>query len=83
MKKNAGPQKIAQRAFCGILALLLALSVPVQVLAAEFSVADGDEMISAWETANNNSDSSNSFYLTDDVVVGQWLEANKGKTYDI
>ena len=83
MKKNAGPQKIALRAFCGILALLLALSVPVQVLAAEFSVADGDEMISAWETANNNSDSSNSFYLTDDVVVGQWLEANKGKTYDI
>ena len=74
---------IFRRSICSVLALLLIASVPLSALAADYTVSNGDELYNSWNSANSNSDKSNSFYMTNDIHMDTTLIANEGKTYTI
>lgn len=65
-----------------MLAWLMIFSAAPQVFAATFDVGNDDQMASSWETASNNTDSENTFNMTNDInMEGHNLTAESGKTY--
>jgi len=65
-------------------AMVIISALPVNALAATFSVGNDDELENTWRTANNNSDSSNTFNMTADIdMSGKNLLTTGGKSYTI
>ena len=74
--------KIGTRILSLVLACIMVFTAAPQVFAATFSVGDDDQMASSWETASNNTDSENTFNMTNNInMEGHNLTAESGKTY--
>lgn len=85
-KEHSGFTRRNSRKFLAmVLVPLMALSaLPLQALAATYDVGTADEMINSWNNASQNSDTSNTFNMTNDINMnGQNLNANPDKVYTI
>ena len=72
------------RIFSFFLACLMLFTSAPQVFADIFTVGTDDQLASSWEEASNNSDSENTFNMTDNInMEGHTLHAESGKTYVI
>lgn len=84
MKSRFHISKMLRRTVCGGAALLIAVSVPLEALSAEFTVGTSDELANSWSEANQNADTSNSFYITNDIDMNSYtLQAEADKKYTV
>ena len=80
MKYRVRFSNMLRRTVCGGAALLLAVSVPMQAIAAEFTVGTSDELANSWSEASSNADTSNSFYITNNIDMNSYtLQAEADK----
>lgn len=74
--------KAGKRIFSFVLACLMIFSAAPQVFAETFQVNSANDWVNDWNTASNNSDSSNTFNVTNDIdMQGHTLYAENDKTY--
>ena len=84
MKSRFHISKMLRRTACATTALLIAVSVPLEALSAEFTVGTSDELANSWSEANQNADTSNSFYITNDIDMNSYtLQAEADKKYTV
>lgn len=84
MKSRFHISKMLRRTVCGGAALLIAVSVPLEALSAEFTVGTSDELANSWSEASQNADTSNSFYITNDIDMNSYtLQAEADKKYTV
>jgi len=84
MKYRVPISNMLRRTVCGGAALLLAVSVPMQAIAAEFTVGTSDELANSWSEASSNADTSNSFYITNNIDMNSYtLQAEADKKYTV
>lgn len=74
-----------KRTAAGSLALLLcAGSLPLQALAGSYTVGNGEQMYNSWNQANSSSDTSNNFYMDNNIdMSGYTLNVQEGNNYYI
>lgn len=76
--------KIRTRILCLLLAGLTVFTAAPQAFADVFEVGNDDQLASSWETASSNSDTQNTFNMTNDINMGgHTLVASEGKDYTI
>lgn len=84
MVRNSFIKCFLRKALCTALALLLLLSVPVEILAANYTASNADEMESSWAAASSNTDAYNYIEITNDIdMSGRTLVADPYKWYNI
>ena len=84
MKSRFHISKMLRRTVCGGAALLIAVSVPLEALSAEFTVGTSNELANSWSEASQNADTSNSFYITNDIDMNSYtLQAEADKKYTV
>ena len=84
MKSRFHISKMLRRTVCGGAALLIAVSVPLEALSAEFTVGTSDALANSWSEASQNADTSNSFYITNDIDMNSYtLQAEADKKYTV